>query len=54
MFPSTFRVPKSVCVSSVEGGPRSWDWGLGEDCEEIGDVENCLRRGEELGERLER
>lgn len=27
MLPRTFREPKSVWVSSVEAGPRSWDFG---------------------------
>lgn len=30
VFPNTSRDPKSVCVSSDDCGPRSWDLGLGE------------------------
>lgn len=51
--PSIFRVPKSVCVSSFEAGPRSWDLGAERLEEERGEAwENC-RWGELKGIRRE-
>jgi len=40
VLPSTFKDPKSVCVSSEDAGPRSWDLGLGENLKGVV-VENC-------------
>lgn len=55
VLPRTLRDEKSVCVSSVEAGPRSWVRGLGDAWGEMGEVENlrdvgvsrCLGLGEE-------
>lgn len=46
MLPRTFRDPKSVCVSSFEAGPRSWD--LGAEREGLC-IENLRFRGRDLG-----
>lgn len=48
VFPRTFRAPKSVCVSSVEGGPLSRVWGFDEERKEAVE-ERC--RGEGKGGR---
>ena len=49
MLPNTFREPKSVCVSSCDVGPRSWDLGFGETLEwgpVVQRVFACLEMGE--------
>jgi hypothetical protein len=39
IWPSTFKAPKSVCVSSALAGPRSWFFGFG-DAESVEEVMN--------------
>jgi hypothetical protein len=44
IWPSTFKAPKSVCVSSVLAGPRSWFFGFG-DAESAEEVMNDRAEG---------